>query len=364
MIRAAVRGRPFPYRRNSLNLFRLVFAALVLVAHSYHTTGNGVGPIIKGENLGGWAVAGFFVVSGFLITRSRLRSSAGSYLLNRIARIFPAFVVVLVITAAVFGPLGLLLTQGSLAGYASTSPTPAQFVWGNITLYMHKYGIGGSLATVPYPDVWNGSLWTLWYEFACYILVWLLGSLAIFRRGPWVAIIAWAGTTALYASSDLVARLGLDADFSLLMKLAPFFLGGAVVYFVIEKHGVNAWIGAASVIVSVVLVLGVDRWGGQLAAPFIAYAVLWLSTLVPQPAWIERNDVSYGFYIYAWPVQQLLVVFGFGLSNDPWMFVLYNVVAAVITFGLGWLSWIFVERPVMAAVKGARAPQPVAAPAT
>ena len=99
---AALRGTPYPYRKNSLNLFRLILAALVLFAHSWYITGQrDRARSIQGENLGGWAVAGFFVLSGFLITRSRLRTSPGEYLLHRVARIYPAFVVVLVVTAFV-----------------------------------------------------------------------------------------------------------------------------------------------------------------------------------------------------------------------------------------------------------------------
>jgi peptidoglycan/LPS O-acetylase OafA/YrhL len=357
--RGALRGRPFPYRENSLNLFRLVFAAIVLLAHSFYTTGNGEGPHIRGENLGGWAVAGFFVVSGFLITRSRVRGTAGEYLLHRIVRIFPAFVLCLVVTAAVFGPIAALIEGGSLSGYASTPVTPLQFVWSNLGLYMREYSIGSTLSGVPYPGVWNGSLWTLYYEFLCYIVVWLLGSLAWFRRGPWLAGVAWIVTTALFAANGTVSLMGLDGSFILFLKLAPFFLGGALVYFIIDRAGVNGWIGAASLVISAVLIATVPGWGGQLSAPFLAYGVLWLSTVVPQPAWTARNDVSYGFYIYAWPVQQLLVLAGVGTGGNPWVFVAYNLLAAAITFLLGWISWVVVERPLMVRVKG---PRPAAAP--
>ena len=47
---------------------------------------------------------------------------------------------------------------------------------------MNEYTIGSTLSDVPYPAVWNGSLWTLFYEFLCYMLVWVLGAIAWFRR--------------------------------------------------------------------------------------------------------------------------------------------------------------------------------------
>lgn len=336
-------ARPYPYRANSLNMFRLMLAALVLVAHAFYITGAGEGPQLHGENLGGWAVAGFFVLSGFLITRSRLRTDPGAFLLHRIARIFPAFIVCLFVTAFVFAPLAALIEHGTLAGFLSTPVTPLEYIWTNITLYIDSYTIGTTLQSAPYPGAWNGSLWTLFYEFCCYVIVWLLGGLALFRRNALLAGFAFVLSLAVWLAIPLADRLGLDQSFMLLAKLAPFFLGGAFVYFVIERSGISTATAIGSLAVAAVLIVAVPHWGGQAAAPFLAYGLLWLSTVVPQPGWIARNDVSYGFYIYAWPVQQLVVLLGGAALALP----LSMLIAAVATFGLAWLSWVVVERRAM-----------------
>jgi len=341
--RTLLRGTPYPYRANSLNMFRLILAALVLVAHSYYITGTGEGPHIQGENLGGWAVAGFFVLSGFLITRSRLRTTAASYLLHRIARIFPAFLICLVVTAFVFAPLAALIEQGTLAGFLTTPVTPLQYIWSNITLYIDTYTIGATLQSVPYPGAWNGSLWTLFFEFCCYMIVWLLGGLALFRRNAALAGAVYLLSLFVWIAIPVAERLGLDGSFMLLAKLAPFFLGGAFVYFIVERSGINPLLGVTSLVLAGLLIVGVPHWGGQAAAPLLAYGLLWLSAVVPQPAFIAHNDVSYGFYIYAWPVQQLLVLVGVG----AWGLGLYMLTAAVVTLGLAWLSWTVVERRAM-----------------
>lgn len=351
---AALRGTPYPYRRNSLNMFRLVLAALVLFAHAFYIAGRGEGPHLHGENLGGWAVAGFFVLSGFLITRSRLRTKPGDYLLHRIARIFPGFVVCLVVTAFVFAPVAALIENGTLAGFLSTPVTPLQYIWGNLTLFIDHYAIGATLQTVPYPGAWNGSLWTLFYEFCCYILVWLLGGLAIFRRSPLLAGLAFLVSLGVWIATDLAQRWGLDESFFLLSKLAPFFLGGAFVFFIVERAGINMWVGLGALAVAAALIFFVPRWGGQAAAPFLAYGLLWLSAVVPQPGWIARNDVSYGFYIYAWPVQQLVIL----VAGATIAFPLYLVITAVLTFGLAWASWVGIERRAMGWVRPAASPVP------
>ena len=100
----------FDPRSNSLNALRLVLAALVIVSHSWPLTGREPEPALGGANLGVWAVLGFFAISGFLITRSRLSGRpTHTFYRARALRILPAFLVCLVVVAFVFAPVSLLL---------------------------------------------------------------------------------------------------------------------------------------------------------------------------------------------------------------------------------------------------------------
>lgn len=335
--------KEFPYRNNSLNLFRLVLAFLVLFAHAFYIVGRSDSPGFNGENLGGWAVIGFFVISGFLITRSRFQTSAGAFLVHRIGRIMPAFIVCLLLTAIVFAPLALIISQGSLNGYLTTQPSPFQYVWGNLFLHIDQYQIGVTLASVPYPNAWNGSLWTLYFEFLCYLVVWVLGGLAIYRRSIVCVASIWAISVIVRGAIGFQIVGGIDDDFVLFTRLLPYFLGGSLVYLVIDRWGLSKAMGLGSIPVAAVLMVFVPTVGGPIAAPILGYALLYLSTVIPQPAWIAKNDVSYGFYIYAWPVQQLTVLLGgaaFGMA-------VYLLITTVVTFAMGYLSWSLVERRFM-----------------
>ncbi len=358
MKRSLLQAREFPYRDNSLNLFRLILAFLVLFAHAYYIVGRSDSPGFNGENLGGWAVIGFFVISGFLITRSRFRTDAGTFLVHRIARIMPAFVMCLLVTAFVFGPVAQLITHGTLAGYLTTAPTPLEYIWGNFFLHVDQYQIGQSLSTVPYANAWNGSLWTLYFEFLCYLAVWVLGGLAIYRRSIVFVGALWAVSVVVRIFTAFGIDGGLDADFGLFSRLLPYFLGGSLIYLVVHRWGLMPMVGILSIPVAGVLMVLVPVAGGPLAAPLIGYALLYLSTLIRQPAWIARNDVSYGFYIYAWPVQQLVVILGgaaFGMA-------VYLGITTIVTFVFGWLSWVLVERRFIRLAKGARKDAVAAAP--
>jgi peptidoglycan/LPS O-acetylase OafA/YrhL len=59
-------------------------------------------------------------------------------------------------------------------------------------------------------------------------------------------------------------------------------------------------------------------------------------------AWMSRvPDISYGIYLYGWPVESYLI---WRFHSSPWLIFLEST---VICFCLGWLSWTFVESPAM-----------------
>lgn len=341
-----VYGKKF-HKTNSLNLIRLVLSAMVLFAHGFYLAGHGVGPEISGENLGGWAVAGFFTISGYLITASRFSNSFGTYLTHRVARIYPAFLVCLLMTVLIFAPTAYIQQNGDLKGYMSTETTPLRFLFSNLFLKMNVYDVSYTPADVPFAGSWNGSLWSLYFEFLCYLLIGFLGMFAVVRRSPWPMIAAFAVSVAVYANLGALAPYLSTSDFQLLARLVPFFLGGAVIRLLAPWIGLHWAGGLASLVLSLVFILFVPEWGGQLAAPFITYFILWFSTVLPSPQLIKDHDISYGFYIYAWPVQQLLAMAGVHEAG----IVLYDLAAIAGTAVLAIMSWLLVERPVMERVR-------------
>jgi hypothetical protein len=79
-------------RPNSLNLIRLLLAAMVVLWHSYAVLDAPRPETGVRELIGAFPVNGFFAVSGFLIYRSWARKPVMStYLVARMVRIYPAF---------------------------------------------------------------------------------------------------------------------------------------------------------------------------------------------------------------------------------------------------------------------------------
>ncbi|WP_158221125.1 acyltransferase [Kineosporia sp. R_H_3] len=327
-------ARVFDPRRNSLNAQRLVLATLVIVSHSWPIS-RGLGdPVVLGVSLGGWAVTGFFAISGFLIYGSAQKSRLGPYIVARVRRIYPGFLVSLVVVGFVFAPLSTLVAGGTYSPASGLA-----FVIRNSALYLHSTSVGDTLGGVPLPRDWNGSLWTLWYEFACY-----LGAAALVRVGAagtavrrGVVLASWAAAAAILTVCDLTGTALQPRQLQTILTLGVFFLGGAVLRAFAAKVPMSG-LGAGVCAIVVVLPAFVPG-AGQLRSLAVPYLCIWLATVIREPAWFTRNDYSYGMYIFAFPVQQMLATAGFK-AGAPWMFAVVSVVGTV---PLAALSWHLVE---------------------
>ncbi|MDR1861656.1 MAG: acyltransferase [Candidatus Ancillula sp.] len=362
-------NKEFNTKRNSLNLVRLFLALLVIVSHAFILGGYGKPPKVLGVDLGSWAVAGFFCISGYLIASSRMHTNLGNYLVKRIARIYPAFLVIQVLVVILFAPLAKLINDGSLKGYMSEEPTPLSYLLKNLTLslWQDHYGIGKTLVDTPVVHTWNGPLYTLFYEFSCYLIVGLLLSWVV-TRNKWAIGIIWAaGVIGQFTFSRFILwdpssqPITGHNVFQIMVRLVPIFLGGTLVYLIQEKvkklYWIVALICALVCIAYLVLVPEMNENKLGFIAPFATYFLLWFSnscTFGKLGKLTSENDISYGVYIYGWVFQQIIMVFVINhyIPQPPiWLYIITTIELTVI---FATLSWIFVEHPILQRVRHPR----------
>ena len=229
-------GDTFDPRNNALNLLRLVFALLVIFSHSIVLGGYPRSEALWGHaSLGEIAVDAFFAISGFLIAASASRNSVTRYLWQRFLRIFPAFWVCLLVTAAVAGPIGWAAERNnSLAGYLTASGGPVRYIVANSLLRVRQTAIGGAPDHIPYPHVWNGSLWTLWPEFLCYLMLAALAVTNLLGRRRIVLalwVLSWAAAVGLYITGIFDVASGghvHSVTVRILVRFTPIFFAGVV----------------------------------------------------------------------------------------------------------------------------------------
>jgi peptidoglycan/LPS O-acetylase OafA/YrhL len=191
----------------------------------------------------------------------------------------------------------------------------------------------------------NGSLWTLKIE----VLMYLLIAVGLFVRPSVVVPIAMlAGFVAvrLYCQSsgnDLTQKLGVYA-----LAAIAFCVGSILHFLVLESKSTRlGLLASAAVVLAVALKLG-GAFAPILAT--ISFSVILIPLALSTRDRIIRGrfDASYGIYLYAFPVQQLVINLS-GLSFYPSMFL-----SVLITVFLGVLSWFVVERPAIRAASALR----------
>jgi peptidoglycan/LPS O-acetylase OafA/YrhL len=370
----------FSARDNSFGFLRLLFAFCVLVSHAlplgFGRDDPGAGLTHGQAELGEIGILGFFTISGFLITRSAARFPIGRYLWHRGLRILPGLWVCLIVTALVFGPVVALIERGTLAGFLTAGDGPIQYVVKNALVAIRQYGISGLLVDTPYgrrtggESVFDGSLWSLMYEVLCYFLVGGLALIGVFKRAKWLVVVLAGAGFGLILRDFVTAPhipgpqgthgpfLGIGAlDTYSLVYLTYVFLLGAL----FELYRKVIVLNDGGAIIAAVVLIATLQCGGfdVLGYPAFAYLTLWLAVRLPRAfRRIGReHDYSYGFYIYAFPVQQLFALIGVpDLGLVP-----YIALSAIGTLVFAVPSWHLVERPAMAFKNGnpkARARRP------
>lgn len=327
-------GQALARGKNNLDLLRLCAALLVLFSHSFVLTGSAedepVALLLRHfTDGGGLAVSAFFVLSGFLVAGSAARHGWRRFVLSRVARIYPAYLAVVVFQVFVVGammtrlPLGTYLSDGAVwrALLRAVPFSPAA-------------GLPGVFLDNPLPLVVNGSLWTLRVEAACYVgigvVAWLGGL-----RPAWVL-------AALAAGFGLRGGVtGLGAPVEVIVGYGLHFCAGAAFWCGRDHVRLRALgVGLCALFIGVSLGTEFATFIWHLMFPYAVLAVGLSGTVAAGPM-RRLGDVSYGTYLFAFPVQQCLVTW---FAPGPWALA---AMAVPPVLALAVLSRRFIEVPCL-----------------
>ena len=127
-------------------------------------------------------------------------------------------------------------------------------------------------------------------------------------------------------------------------RLLTCFMAGAAVYLNRHRVPINGTLFVAAAIVLATTVR-LAIWPCLVLPTAGLYCLLYVACLQCKPtnAVGRQTDLSYGVYLYAYPIQQLLVMHGFG-AGRPWRLTGWALGPALV---VAWFSWTFVERPVL-----------------
>jgi peptidoglycan/LPS O-acetylase OafA/YrhL len=343
---------------DNLNLIRLIMAIAVVFSHSFALTNGQPEPLFQWTHdvsFGTLAVYSFFFISGFLITGSWERSQSFlDFMMKRVLRIYPGFIAALVGCAMLIWVICPEF-KGFIIGSHQTTSWLKSVAHDAILLQCESISDIHAFAHNPRPGLTNAPLWTIPLEFTAYVAVMVAGVCCLLRNRWLVLLIT-----------------GLGYEFCILMQQRynhqqdQFFLCfacGAVAWLFRDKIPVSGRL--AAVALGILVATSHFKPFFSIAFPTAGgYCLLWLaySLNLPLARWTSKTDLSYGTYLFACPIQQILTSYmtTYTLLQNP---LVQFTIALPITLVIAFVSWTVIEKPCLSLKRGFRKSQPVLATA-
>lgn len=325
-------------RSSGFDYMRVGLACLIICLHSVTTSygmpaQDALWGSIPGRPLT-LLVPMFFALSGFLVAGSweRCRTMV-SFLGLRVLRIFPALSVQVVLSALIIGPL---VTALPLAAYFH-DPLFARFFWNAVG--HTQYDLPGVFTRNPVPYV-NGQLWTVPYEFDCYLILTALALAGVVKR-RWILLLGLSALQLFLAFHAFFRPHGVSVGMSGEL-IGLCFMWGLGFYRFRDRVPFGGWLGVAALLLSAGLMILPN---GKYLVPLpVAYGTVCLGLLnPPRDRLILSGDYSYGLYVFGYPIQQLIAT---QPALRDWRLNL--LIALPTAFAVAALSWHFVESRALA----------------
>ncbi len=276
----------------------------------------------------------FFVISGYLVTLSwRNQPRFFAFVGKRVLRIWPALIVVVVLCSLVVGGS---FTSLPIVGYFQQ---PSTWTYLRNIWLETQFALPGVFTTHPLPNTVNGPLWTIPIEVGCYVVLAIAGLFGLLKsRKVWAALcVAYLVWFLSSMTIDLTGSMHHAWEFP------AYFAFGSLIAAFHTQFLQHRWActAVATIVAVAAYALGFKYSALLLFLPALLIAIGTLSTPVLSRAG-RFGDVSYGVYLYAFPIQQSVYALWPGLG-----FASSLALVTVLSLLAGWISWRCVEAPAL-----------------
>ena len=331
-----------------INMIRFILALLVLISHSWPLSGAGSDPALVYKNLnltlGTFAVSLFFAISGFLVGYSAITRSPSVFIQYRILRIFPAYFFVLFISTFLLG-FGIHLSAGLNFKYYFNLNQEGPFAYFLHNLIMPMdlvYKINDVFGSNPYSFAINGSLWTLPLEFRLYLLLLFLILVGNLIKRHFALMIMLLYLLSYFIIEELNIQILKNLYNGFIVEnihlISIFFLSSAVAVF-----GDRVRLNSYFILITLLFLFWTSFYVEIIGIVLILFLLPRISRVTNlNVLTFFKNDISYGFYIYAFPAQQTVIYF---LPNLR--LLEFIIISFLVTTALSLFSWKLIESPVL-----------------
>ncbi|ALV94049.1 acyltransferase [Pantoea rodasii] len=338
--------------KNNFDIVRFSLAFIVMLVHAAEVTRSADIRFLSQFLNSDFAVRGFFAISGFLIAKSYLRSkSLTSYFIKRAQRILPAYIFVIVLCFVI----GMCLTTLPLMDFLKNKETIKYLIANFSFLNFIQPSLPGVFTSNPNQPM-DGSLWTIKAELTLYVLLPFI--VPLMKKSPlkvWSIIFVISCAWFFYFTS-LYTGPKADTLAKQFVSLSSFFFFGSLL--AIHQPTFDR-LKEITIVSLVVFLLFKNTQYSFIIEPiaFSSVVILFCTNLCKEVKISQYGDLSYGMYLYHWPIIQVLQHFGLFATNA---FIGLGL-TIVITLALAYTSWNVLESRFL---KRAHHKQPSIAPPT
>ena len=331
---------------NNYDCLRIFAALCIAFTHSFNLLlKNDTEPLVRLSNgrfdFSFIGLSIFFSISGYLIVKSALKSSSLlNYIWKRFLRIQPLLIIVCVLSIFLLGPL---FTQLDLHAYFA-DPSSYTYLRNIFPATGIQFVLPGVFKHNPAEAGVNGSLWTLIVEERLYIFVMLLIVVKENMRKFFVLFVLVLNLVFMLQNSFLhSAALHYFEEQHIFYAL--IFLNAGSFELLNTDFKKMASVKLLSISFIILLVLTYFSFLYVLLVLFLPFFILSLAQVrgITNKAAVF-GDFTYGLYLFAFPVQQMLIEL-LAPHGNPWALFLETL---IIIIPLAVLSWHFVEKRFLA----------------
>lgn len=325
---------------NNVGFIKFIAATAVIISHSF--------PLYFGNNdrewlyrytfgqatLGRVAVWIFFFYSGLLVTKSLMnKKNEETFLIDRLKRLFPPLLFVIVCSTFVLGPI---VSNLSIGQYFSNINTWKYLLNG---VFIPIHNLPGVFEKNIYPNVVNGALWTMPVELICYFVCLMMYKLELLneKKMPLLGIIS---ILVILMITFIFWNLNLDVFVSAGLACLSFFTG---MYVFVMRNRISIKLNYKTIFLIILMFLISNYYHFLFVSMYIIFPLLLVNLgfgIKQLPKFLGKlGNYSFGMYLCGFPTQQT-VYYLFGLHLNFPTFIIINIALSLF---FGWIVYFVVE---------------------
>ena len=329
-------------QQNNFDHIRLFLALGVFFFHTAELTQVSTFAFFNTFFSAAVAVHSFFIVSGFLIFMSYERSSSlKTYFQKRFRRIAPGYIAVILLA---FLLLSLLSTLPMYDYF--TSSESWKYLFANLSTLGFLHLTLPGVFTENYNTSVNGALWTIKVEVMFYLSVPLIAFCYQWLGKTKTLLAVFLLSALYYYGMGYAAQQTQNGLYLVLQRQLPgqmmFFSAGALLYYHHEKF--LAYRHTLFILALLGYVVQKFFPCYPLYVVSLSIIVIYLATAIRYLGHIAKyGDLSYGIYIWHFPLIQTFIALGLFAVNPGLAFT----ALCLLVLSMAWLSWHLIEKPFL-----------------